>query len=90
MCGHFEKVSRRVASLNINALSVGSPSNGRPGNRPFSRSLMAEAIGNAGIYRLNLFNSVTNPEHTSFKELCGNSKHTVFHYDENKLLSHKY
>lgn len=79
MCGHFEKVSRRVASLNINALSAGPPSNGRPGNRPFNRSLMAEAIGNAGIYLLNLFNSVTNPEHTSFRELCDSSKHTVFH-----------
>lgn len=82
MCGHLEKVSRRTASLHIKALSTDPPSNAMAGSRPFNRSFMEDAIGNAGIYLFNLFNSITNPEHTSFRERRGNSRHTVFHYNK--------
>lgn len=81
MCGHLEKVSRRAASLNMRALplSVVVSSKTRPGSRPFSRSLIADAIDRAGMCLFCFFNSLTSPANTSFNEVCGSSRHIVFH-----------
>lgn len=80
MCGHVANVSRLAASLNMRTRSAGPPSNVRPRSRPFSRSLMADAIGKAGMCLFCFINSATKPEQVSFNELCGNSKHIVFHW----------
>ena len=82
MWGHRANVSRRAASLNMKARSGGDPSKlegPRSSNRPLSRSLMAEAIGNAGMCLFNFFNSATKPADTTFSVVCGNSMHRVFH-----------
>jgi hypothetical protein len=57
MCGHLMKVSLRAASLNMSALSTGTPSLENDGSRQFSRSFMADAIDSAGIWRFWRFNS---------------------------------
>lgn len=79
MWGHLENVSLRAASLYINTLSVTPASITRPGSRPLSRSLIAEAIGNAGMCLFCFFKSTTKFEHTSFNAACDNCKHIVFH-----------
>lgn len=79
MCGHLENVSLRAASLYIKTLSAVVLSITILGSRPFNRSLIAEAIGNAGMCLLCFFKSITKFEHTSFSAPCDSSKHIVFH-----------
>ena len=86
MCGHFENVSLRTASLYMRARSNCPADEGivsntlQPGMRYMSRSMIADATDSPGTCWWRRFSSVTRLLQTLSSLQCGSRRHTVAHW----------